>query len=93
MGVENRVERGKMHRNTSCAREIPRADWKRDLQICGEGRESRRRPTLVVGKKPNGKYQLRGAGKKPVSIMESLKIATLEKQRVYKRESDKELKP
>jgi hypothetical protein len=31
------------------------ADWKKDLQICGEARESRKRPALVVGKNPNGK--------------------------------------
>ena len=40
-----------------CAREKPRADGKMDLQTCGEERESRKRPTLGVGKKPNGKYQ------------------------------------
>jgi len=33
-------------------------DWKKDLQICGAGRKSRKRPTLVVGKKPNGECQL-----------------------------------
>jgi hypothetical protein len=41
-----------------CAREKPRADWKKDLQTCCEGRKSKKRPTLVVGKKPNGKSQL-----------------------------------
>jgi hypothetical protein len=30
----------------------------KDLQTCGEGRKSRKGPTLVVGKKPNGKYQI-----------------------------------
>jgi len=29
-----------------------------DQQTCGEGRKSRKRPTLVVGKKPNGKSQV-----------------------------------
>jgi hypothetical protein len=48
----------KRHRNTPCAREKPRADWKRDLQICGAGRKSRTRPTLVVGQKPYGKSQV-----------------------------------
>jgi hypothetical protein len=28
-------------------------DWKKDLQISGAGRKSRKRPRLVVGKKPN----------------------------------------
>jgi hypothetical protein len=31
---------------------------KKDLQICGVGRKSRKRPTLFVGKKSNGKSQL-----------------------------------
>ena len=57
-GVEKRVERHKCQRSAPCAREKPRADWKKDLQICGAGRKSRKRPTLVVGKKPNGKYQI-----------------------------------
>jgi hypothetical protein len=30
----------------------------KDLQICGTGRESGKRPTPVVGKKPNGKSSL-----------------------------------
>jgi len=34
-----------------------RADRQQDLQICGEATESRETLTLVVGKKPNGKYQ------------------------------------
>jgi hypothetical protein len=29
----------KWHRNTSCAEEKPRSDWKNDLQICGTGRK------------------------------------------------------
>lgn len=37
--------------------EQPGKDWKRDLQICGEGRESRKRSTLAVGKNSNGKCQ------------------------------------
>jgi NADH:ubiquinone oxidoreductase subunit len=40
------------------AREKPKTDWKNGLQICGEGTKSRKRPTPVVGKNPNGKYQL-----------------------------------
>jgi hypothetical protein len=41
-----------------CARGKPGADWKKDLQICGAGIKLRKRSTRVVGKKPNGKYQL-----------------------------------
>ncbi len=33
-------------------------DWKMDLQICGSGIESRKRPTLFAGKKPNVKYRI-----------------------------------
>jgi hypothetical protein len=53
----------KRHRNTPCAVEKQRVNWKKDLQICGPGKKSRKRPTLVVGKKPNGKYQFISAGK------------------------------
>jgi hypothetical protein len=41
-----------------CAREKPSVDLEKDLKTCGEGRKSRKRPTLVVGKKPNGKPQV-----------------------------------
>jgi hypothetical protein len=34
---------------------------KKDLQICGAGRKSRKRPALAVGMKPDGKYQLSAA--------------------------------
>src|SRR5258708_2534094 len=34
-------------------------DWKRRLQIRGAGGRSRKRPTLVVDKKPNGKCQVK----------------------------------
>jgi hypothetical protein len=40
------------------AREKRRADWKKDLQICGVGGKSGKRPTLFVGKKSYGKSQL-----------------------------------
>src|ERR1019366_1191807 len=36
----------------------PRADWKKELQICGAGGKSRKSPTLVVGKKPYGKSRI-----------------------------------
>jgi hypothetical protein len=58
-GVEKRAERHKCQRRTPFAREKRRADWKSDLQVCGAGRKSRKRLTLVVGKKPNGKSQPR----------------------------------
>ena len=32
----------------------PRTDWKMDLQTCGVGRESRKRPALVAGKNQTG---------------------------------------
>jgi hypothetical protein len=51
--------RPKSLRNAPCDREKPRTDWKKDLQTRGEGRDSRKRPTLVRGKKPNGKYQIK----------------------------------
>jgi hypothetical protein len=35
------------------------ADWKKDLQTSGAGRESRKRPTLVMGQKPYGKCQIK----------------------------------
>jgi hypothetical protein len=41
------VIRRKWQRSASCAIEKP-ANWKKDLQAFGEGRESRKRPTLVV---------------------------------------------
>jgi hypothetical protein len=56
---EKGLGRTKRHRNTPSAREKPRTDCKNDLQICEAGRKSRKRPTLVVGKNPNGKSQLR----------------------------------
>jgi hypothetical protein len=43
------------------AREKRLADRIKDLQICGAGGKSRKRPTLFAGKKSNGKYQLCGA--------------------------------
>jgi hypothetical protein len=33
--------------------------WKKDLQLCAEGSNSRKMPALVVGKNPNGKYPFR----------------------------------
>ena len=55
-GVEKRVKRRNWQQIDPCAREKTRADWKKDLQICGEGRKSRKRSALVVDK-PYGKCQ------------------------------------
>jgi len=49
------VKRHQCQRSAPFAREKPWADWKKRLQIRGAGGKSRKRPTLVVGKKPNGK--------------------------------------
>src|SRR5260221_10665908 len=50
---------GTPFRSMPFAREKPGADWKMDLQTRGAGRKSRRRPTLVVGMKPNGKSRMK----------------------------------
>jgi hypothetical protein len=39
---------------------------KKDLQICEAGRKSRKRPTLVVGQKPNGESQSRSLDKRSI---------------------------
>jgi hypothetical protein len=49
------------------ARELPIVDWKKtglekDLQIYGAGAKSHERPTLVAGRKPNGKSQASAKG-------------------------------
>jgi hypothetical protein len=58
-GMEKCVKRRNWRQIVTCAREKPRVDWKKSLQICGAGRKSRKRPTPVVGKKPYGKSQLK----------------------------------
>jgi hypothetical protein len=45
--------------NTSGAEEKPRRTRQKGLQIRGKGAKSRKRPTLFVGKNPNGKSQLK----------------------------------
>jgi hypothetical protein len=47
-------------RNTTCAGQKPRSDWKNDSQIQGAGRKSRKSPTPFVGIKPYGKSQVEG---------------------------------
>ena len=44
---------------TPLCQRITGTDWKKDLQTGGTGRESKKRPALVVGKKPYGKSQTR----------------------------------
>ena len=55
----------KWHRNILSASGRPRLDWGKGwgkgLQICELGEESKKRPTLVVDQKPNGKSQIDGA--------------------------------
>src|ERR1700722_16603207 len=47
-----------MRENVSRAEEKRMADWQKALQICGKGTKSRKRRTLVVGKKSNGEYRI-----------------------------------
>jgi hypothetical protein len=56
--MPKRVERRKSQRSFPFTREKRKADCKKDLQTGGTGRDSRIRPTRVVGKKPDGKCQL-----------------------------------
>jgi hypothetical protein len=57
--VEKRAERHKCQRSAPFAKEKPRVDLKKGLQIYGAGRKSRKRSTLVVGHKPYGKCQMK----------------------------------
>jgi hypothetical protein len=56
------VEKGrcepKKHRNSPVPENNRNGLDKKFLQIYGAGRKSRKRPTLVVGKKPYGKCQV-----------------------------------
>jgi PAS domain S-box-containing protein len=53
-----RWEAQKKQRNTPLPEKNRGWDWKIDLQTCGVGGKSRKRPALVVGKKSNGKCQI-----------------------------------
>ena len=44
--------------NTSGAEEKPRRTGQKGLQICGAGGKSRKRRTLFVGEKSNGKFRM-----------------------------------
>jgi len=61
-GMEKRVERRKSQRSAPVVRKKLRMDWEKGLQICGAGRKSGKHPTLVVGKKPNGKSRFETLG-------------------------------
>src|SRR5208283_6169174 len=56
---ENGHASQKKHRNTPGAREKPWANWKKGLAILWSRKRITKTPTLVVGKKPYGKCQLR----------------------------------
>jgi hypothetical protein len=56
-GVGKRAERHKSQRAPLCQRKIE-AGLEKRLANLGEGRKSRKRPSPVVGKNPNGKDQL-----------------------------------
>ena len=45
-------------RNTTCAGQKLKADWKKDLHNLGAGRKSRKSPMPFVGIKPYGKSQI-----------------------------------
>jgi hypothetical protein len=49
-GVEKRAERHKCQRSAPFAREKPRTDCKRGLQIYGASGKSRKRPMWFMGK-------------------------------------------
>jgi len=55
---ENEQWHTKWRRNTTCAGQKLKADWKKDLHNLGAGRKSRKPPTPFVGMKPYGKCQL-----------------------------------
>jgi hypothetical protein len=57
--VEKRVKRRNWQQIDPFAREKPRVDGKKDLQICGAGRKLEKRPTLIVGKQSNGKSRFK----------------------------------
>jgi hypothetical protein len=59
----NRAWKPKKHRKHPRCQRKNEGGAKKDLQICGAGRKSRKRkrPALAVGMKPDGKYQLSAA--------------------------------
>jgi len=56
-GRKGRWEHKKASEHSLCQRKAE-AGLEKGLATCCEGRESRKRPTLVVGQKPNGKSRL-----------------------------------
>ncbi|MGA2542758.1 MAG: hypothetical protein ABSG78_14510, partial [Verrucomicrobiota bacterium] len=64
-------------------------DWKNDLQTCGEGRESRKSPTLVVGKKSNGKSQVKdGCYESETEIVLTSSISLVHNDRFHRSRSE-----
>jgi hypothetical protein len=55
---DNELWSQQWRRNTTCAGQKPRADWKNDLQTYEESRKSPKPPTPFVGIKPYGKCQV-----------------------------------
>jgi len=58
-GMEKRVERRNWRQIAPCARKKPVADLKKVLVNPQTGRESRKIPALVAGRKPSWKCQLK----------------------------------
>jgi hypothetical protein len=58
-GVEKCAERHKWQRSAPFAREKPWVAWKKGLVILWSRKRIAKKPMLVVGKKPNGKCQLK----------------------------------
>jgi hypothetical protein len=57
LGWESVWKGAKVNEAPSLSEKKLRMEWKMGLQTCGTGRESRKRPALVVGWKPYGKCQ------------------------------------
>jgi hypothetical protein len=58
--MKKRVEMSNGRQIDPYATGKPRTDEKMNFQICGTGKKSRKRFTLVVKKKPYGKSRIRG---------------------------------
>ena len=58
-GAEKRVKRHQCQRSAPCAKGNCGRTGKKSLQMGGVSRKSRKRPTLVVGMKSNGKFQMK----------------------------------
>lgn len=56
-GVEKRVERHKVKEARLCQKKTE-GGLEKDLQICGEERESRKKPTMVMARNQMGNFSL-----------------------------------